>query len=125
MQVARCGGLTPAKAAIHAVTVMSSMPLGQCNRCTAVEFLEERHMSRARPSSRWPQQGKATQRAQRALNVIAAASAQAVPLEHLLEVAERAAKAGAAVSDKSSVPYSCNGIITSRVRADMPLHCCR
>ena len=85
----------PAEASLHAVVVTPSVLLRHCRHCTAFPNVTEKRLSRARPSARWSQQGKVTQRAQ---NVIAAASAQPVPLEQLLEVAERAAKAGAAVS---------------------------
>ena len=100
-QVTRCGGLRPAKAPIQAMLVTPPAPLRHCRGCTAFGSVTTKQISHARPSSRWMQQGKPSQRA---LDVTAAASAQAVPLEQLLEVAERAAKAGAAVSRNPRVP---------------------
>ena len=74
---------------------------GQCRGCRAFTTVSSMQKQSTRPFSGSTKQRGPPQRAQ---NIVAAAS-DAVPLEKLLEVAERAAKAGAAVSRISSCHY--------------------
>ena len=94
----------PAQAAVYAVPLMPSITLRHCHRFPAFTSITGKQIPRARPASRCTQPLKGSSRA---LTLVASASAQTVPLEKLLEVAERAAKAGAAVSDRLLAPTVC------------------
>ena len=93
MQVLLHNSVMPAKASSGAA-VIAPLLSRQCRSCRAFGSIKIMQKPCAIPFSGGPQHRCSSQRA---LKHIAAASAESVPLEKLLEVAERAAKAGAAV----------------------------
>ncbi len=107
MQAFRCQGVMPAKASLDVIVGRSSPLLRHCTGRRASDRVVKLHKPCTRPFSGNAQQGKAPHRS---LNLVAAASAEIVPLDKLLEVAERAAKAGAAVSGRPYVHCICDAI---------------
>ena len=93
VQVLLYNGVMPAKASSGGA-VISPLLLRQCRGCRTFGSIKRVQKPCAIPFSGGPQHRCGSQRA---LKHVVAASLESVPLEKLLEVAERAAKAGAAV----------------------------
>lgn len=93
VQVLLCNGVMPVKASSGG-GVMAPLLSRQCTGCRAFGSIKKMQKPNAIPFSGGEQHRYSSQRA---LKHVVAASAESVPLEKLLEVAERAAKAGAAV----------------------------
>ena len=93
MQVLLCNSVMPAKASSGG-GVMAPLLSRQCRGCRAFGSIKKMQKPSAIPFSGGAQHRYSSQRA---LKHVVAASVESVPLEKLLEVAERAAKAGAAV----------------------------